>query len=341
MRVLPSLAIALLLGACTQKPATSEGPVSAPVRVQLPQPPDQGGFIRAIGRLEAAGEASLGFPVGGVVAAVDVRIGDRVRAGQMLARLDLTALDADVTQAKEQLVRARRDLERTQALVARQLVPRQQSDDARTQVEVASAALRSAGYTQRYGRIEAPADGVVLSRFVEPGEVVLPGQPVVRISSEGGSWLLTVQLADRDVAKIMPRAHATVTVDGAPGEEFKARVVRIGGQASATSGAIEVELQVLAAPERLRSGLVAKARIRGEGRDEMMVPVTAVLRAKDGKAWLMVVEDGLARQREVTLGEVLGGRVQVTRGLAPNDQVVIAGAAYVDDGAPVRILAAP
>jgi RND family efflux transporter MFP subunit len=309
--------------------------------VQFPQPAADAAAIRAIGRLEAAGETSLGFPVGGVVAAVEVEIGDRVRAGQLLARLDLTALDADVAQAGEQLARARRDLARTEALVARQLVPRQQGDDARTQVEVAAAGLRSAGYSQRYGRIEAPADGVVLSRFVEPGEVVLPGQPVVRTSSQGGSWLLPVQLADRDAAAIQPGAPATVTVDGAPGLAFEARVLRIGGQASATSGAIEVELQVLASPAQLRSGMVAKAYIRQDAGDELMIPVAAVLRADDGKAWLMVVEDGLARQREVALGEVRGESVQVMRGLSPEDQVITAGAAYVDDGAPVRILAAP
>jgi RND family efflux transporter MFP subunit len=309
--------------------------------VQAPQPAAAADVIRAIGRLEAAGETSLGFPVGGVVATVEVEIGDRVRAGQLLARLDLTALDADVAQAREQLTRAQRDLARTETLVARQLVPRQQRDDARTQVEVAAAALRSAGYTQRYGRIEAPADGVVLSRFVEPGEVVLPGQPVVRTSSQGAAWLLPVQLADRDAAVIQPGAPATVTLDGAPGAEFEARVLRIGGQASATSGAIEVELQVLAAPERLRSGMVGKARIRQDAGDELMVPVAAVLRADDGKAWLMVVDGGLARQRDVVLGELRGDQVQVKRGLSPKDLVIVAGAAFVDDGAPVRILAAP
>lgn len=283
----------------------------------------------------------LGFASGGVVAAVEVDTGDRVRSGQVLARLDTAALDAAVLQSRAQLAQARRDLARAERLVARQLVPTQQRDDARTTVEVADAALRSASYAQRYGLVVAPGNGVVLARLAEPGEVVSAGQPVLGISSEGEAWILAVEVADRDAAALAEGASATVAFDGAPGREFKASVQRIGGQAGANTGAIRVELQVVAAPGELRSGLVGKARIRRGAAPGLVVPASAVLDARDGKGWLMLAVDGRAQRREVALGEVTEGAVAVTAGLSTSDRVIVAGAAFLDDGAAIRVVAAP
>lgn len=331
----------LLLVACAGPAPAPEAPAAAPVRVEAPASSDPEATVRAIGRLEAAGEADLGFASTGVVAAVLVDTGDRVRAGQVLARLDTAALDAGVLQTGEQVAQARRDLARTELLLARQLVPAQQRDDARTKLEVAGAALRTAQFAQRYGRIVAPGDGVVLARLAEPGEVVGAGQPVLRTSSEGEAWILAVEVADRDAAAIEPGAPASVSFDGAPGRGFEATVQRIGGQAGAGSGAIRVELQVAAAPGELRSGLVGKARIRRSVASGWVVPASAVLDARGGKGWLMVAEEGRARRREVVLGEVTENTVNVLGGLSGTDRVIVAGAAFLDDGAAIRVVTAP
>lgn len=325
--------------------------------------------VRAIGRLEAAEEANVGFASAGVVAAVGVEIGDRVRAGQVLARLDSTALDANVAQARENVAQARRDLIRLRSLNERQLIARQQYDDAATRVDLAEAAARSAGYAQRYGRIVAAADGVVLARLAEPGEVVTAGQPVLRLSSEGEGWQLNVELADRDGAQIRPGDDAEVEIDAAPGKRFPARVVRVGGSANARSGAIAVQLRVLAPEAGLRSGLVAKARLRLPEQRISAVPVSALVEADLGRGVVYVAEPaagGLlrARRREVRLGELRDGMrhegvqqegtqddgmqhdgmqhegmIEIVAGLPADAQVIVAGAAFLRDGDIVRRLA--
>ncbi len=314
--------------------------------------------VRAIGRLEAAEEANAGFVSAGVIAAVEVEIGDRIRAGQVLARLDTTALDANVAQARDHLAQARRDLVRLRSLNERQLIARQQYDDAATRVDLAEAAARSAGYAQRYGRIVAAADGVVLARLAEPGEVVTAGQPVLRLSGEREGWQLTVELADRDGAQIQPGDEAEVEIDAAPGQRFPARIVRVGGSASARSGAIAVELRVIAPKASLRSGLVAKARIRLPGQRMSAVPVSALVEADLGRGIIFIAEPaagGLlrARRHEVRLGELRGGMphegmqqegmqeegmIEIVAGLPADAQVVVAGAAFLRDGETVRRL---
>lgn len=341
-RLFPSLlAASLLLGACS----TAETPASSasapkPVEVAAPQPTPEGETVSGIGRLEAAEEAALAFTSAGVVAAVEVDIGDRVRAGQTLARLDSTVLDANVRDATEQAAQAKRDLVRVEGLVARQLVARQQLDDARTRVDVAEARLRSAGFGQRFGKIIAAADGTVLARLAEPGEVVAAGQPVLRVSGGGEGWVLPVLLADRDGLKVAEGAAAEVRFDAFVGEALPAVVSRVAGEASASSGGIVVELTLASSALPLRSGLVGKARIRvAEAPAGLRVPASALVDADRGVGRVFVVENGQAREREVRVGEVGVDGVQVLAGLADTDALVVGGAGALRDGD--AVLASP
>ena len=354
------LALALSSAACTRDAppaASTDGPPVRTVVLAQPRSVAVERTVRAIGRLEAGEESDLGFISPGVIARIEVDIGDRVAAGQVLARLDTTALDAGAAQARDQLAQARRDLERMRGLIARRLVAQQQYDDAQTRVEVAASALSAARYGQRYGRIVAAAPGVVLARLAEPGEVVAAGQPVLRVSAGGRDWRLPVEVADRDGAGIRVGDAAEVEIDAVPGLRFPARVARVGGQASARSGAIQVELQLEPPADadaetaaRLRSGLVARARLALREGEALQVPVTALLEADAGRGVLMVaVPDRAgtlrARRREVRL-DGLGtaepggtGGVRVAGGLPADARVIVAGAAFLQEGEAIRVAA--
>jgi RND family efflux transporter MFP subunit len=298
--------------------------------------------VTGIGRLEADAEAALGFTSAGVIAAIDVDIGDRVRAGQVLARLDATVLDAEAREAAEQVTRSTRDLARLEDLAQRQLVARQQRDDARTALEVAEARLRAARFGQRFGRLVAASDGTVLARLAEPGEVVAAGQPVLRVSGAAQGWVLPVTLADRDGLLVREGDQAEVRFDALPGRVLPATVARVAGEASATSGGIVVELAIAGGELPLRSGLVGKARITAkDGAAGWRIPTSALLEAGADGARVFVVENGVARLRSLTLGEVRADGVTVIEGLRESDAVVARGAAFLEEGEPVTLGARP
>lgn len=338
-RSLPILA-ALLLGACSNPPsAGSEAspPITAKrVDVVLPSRGEASVIASGIGRLKADNEAALAFTTAGVIASIDVDIGERVRVGQVLARLDSTVLDAAAREAGEQVAQAKRDVARAEGLVARQLVAGQQLDNAKTGLEVAEARLRAARFGQRFGRIVAATDGAVLARLAEPGEVVAAGQPVLRVSGDASGWVLPVTLADRDGLRVRPGASAEVRFDAVPGVALPAVVKRVAGEASATSGGIVIELAVAGQGVPLRSGLVGKARITmssdGVG---LRIPTSALLDADTDEARVFIVEKGHASLRSVRLGEVHANTVTVLDGLNADDAVVIGGAAFLAEGAPV------
>lgn len=292
--------------------------------------------IRATGVLGALEEADLAFTVGGLVREVTVRPGDRVRAGAVLARLDATPVEADLAAAEAALAKAERDLARAERLVADSVVARAVVDDARTARDAAAARVRAAGFARRTAVITAPADGVVLERRVDPGAVVSAGSAVLRVAASGAGSVFRVALPDRDVLRVQPGDAAEVTLDAAPGDVLRGRVVEVGAAPAARSGTW-VALVAVPGAAALPRGLTGTAVIRsGRAEPVRLVPVEAVVEAAADSAVVFVVQEGVARRRAVRIGGLEGGRVRVQDGLDAGARVIVAGAAYLVDGDTVQ-----
>ncbi|HSN69992.1 MAG TPA: efflux RND transporter periplasmic adaptor subunit [Steroidobacteraceae bacterium] len=343
--VAASLALATGCGR-TDVEATIE-PSRAPVRVALVEQADVSDRIEAVGRLETRDEYRLAFKIGGVIAAFEVDAGDKVTAGQVLARLEQTEIDAAVARASEAAVKARRDLDRGLRLQADDVIAPEQVEDLTTALRVAEADLRAARFDARYARIEAPADGLVLARLAEPSELVGPGQTVIVLASTASGWVLRTALADRDVVRLAEGAAASVTFDAFPGRTFAGRVSEIATLANPGTGTFDVEIGLDDTDPRFASGLVGRATLdlaadRGAAQ-ATLVPVAALFEADAGHATVFVVDEpaGLARAQRVPIGALSGDRVIVLGGLAPGARVVTEGGAWLDDAAPVTIVAGP
>jgi RND family efflux transporter MFP subunit len=346
-RILALLFALCVLPACSAADPPAPGTPAAaassaaarPVAVALPMPGAEPTRIRATGRLESADELRLSFKVAGVLASLAVDAGDRVAAGQVLAQLDPTETAAAVARAEQSLEKAQRDLTRAEEVFGRGLVSREQRDNAATARDIAAADLRSVRFNQQFARIVAPAAGRVKQRLAEAGEVIAAGQPVLTVSSESRGWLLRAAFADRDALRLAPGDAAEVRFDAMPGRRFEGRITRIAGQADAATGMIEVELALDAGDAPLRSGLLGKLAVAASADSAVLsIPVSALLQADGAEAQVLVVVDGRARLRRIALGAIGSGRVDVRDGLAADEQVIVAGAAFVDDGEAVRIV---
>jgi RND family efflux transporter MFP subunit len=339
---LTALAVSALAG-CGAHAQDADAPAPAPARPVVVAMPEVGGApvrVRATGRLESADELRLSFKVAGVLAEMAVDAGDNVRAGEVLARLDRTETAAALERATQALAKAERDLARAEEVFARGLVAKELRDNAATARDIAAADVRSARFNQQFAAITAPADGRVKSRLAEAGEVIAAGQTVITLASESRGWVLRAGLADRDALRLAVDAPAEVRIAALPGLRLPARVARIAGAADPASGMIEVEFAVQAGEAALRSGLVADVEaIPVDASIALSLPVSALIAADGAEGRVLVVEDGRARAREVVLGAAAAGRVEVRAGLAPDDAVIVGGAAYVDDGEAVRRVA--
>lgn len=337
------LAGALLAATGCGPEAPESAPPATPVRVvEAEQAPLSAG-IRAIGQVAPAEEVRLSFKVGGVLASMAVVQGERIRAGQRLASLAQDEVAAAASQARALLDKAERDLERGEALFAEEVATREQVQDLATARDVARAGLRSAEFTARFARVVAPADGIVLRRLAEPGELVAAGQPVLVVGNTGGGWIVRATFTDRDIVRMNIGDVAEATLDAFPGRRFSAAVTELASAADPQTGTYEVKLAIDPQGLRFVQGLVARLELPGvAGAAVTVVPVAALLEADGGRAVAFVVarvdEAEVARRVELTIGRAVGAQVEVLEGITSGDRVVTDGAAYLRDGEAVRIL---
>jgi RND family efflux transporter MFP subunit len=331
----------LLSSGCGRSARAAPAPDDGAVLVRLapvePGPVERP--IRATGVLEAKSEWDLAFKVGGVVSRVSVDEGARVRRGQLLAELDTTELAAGVAQAREGLLKARRDAERAALLASQDSAPRIAADDARTGVAVAEAALAAAEFSLRQARLVAPDDGWIDRRTLEPGEVVAPGRPVLHVSGRGRGFVVRAALADRDVLGLAPGTPAGVRLDARPGVELPGRVSEIARSAARGTGTYEVEIAVdpSSAGVPLLAGLTAKVRIARIVPAAGAVPLAAVVDGDGDAGAVFAVEGGRARRVPVSIAFLEGERAVLSGGVDGLVEVVTDGATRLADGARVRV----
>jgi RND family efflux transporter MFP subunit len=297
--------------------------------------------IVATGTVAPADVVALGFNIGGVIDRIAVDAGDGVRAGQTLAALDLREIDASLAKARSGAAKAERDLDRARRLYADSVVTLAQHQDAETAAELARADLESAAFNRRYAVIVAPAGGVVLRRAAEPGENISAGATVLVVGTHGAGRgnKLEIGLADRDAVSVRKGDPALARFDALPGREFAGRVTRIGAAADPVTGTYEVEI-ALDDAGALAAGLVGRAEIRpARGAPARLIPIEAVLEADgaDATVYILSADGKRAERRRVSIAFIEGSRVAVSGGLQGTSRVLTDGAAYLDDGAAVRV----
>lgn len=341
-------AVIALAGPATAVTAWADE-AAAPVKEQPPRPvavapavlAADAADIRASGLVAYKREVVLSFKVGGVVQDFAVDIGDQVKQGQPLARLDTAEIDAQWREVVANVEKAKRDVDRVAPLVGSGFAAQARLDDARTALKMAEANRDSVAFNRSLAEIRAPADGIVLSREVESGQIVPAGLTILTLGDYGSGRVVKVGIADRDVVKIRLGDPAQVRLPGI-GAPTTAHVSRIAPRGDMRTGAFMVELSLDDTGLSLPSGLVADVAIRPAGAAEtkvVMVPASAILEGFGAEGSVFVVDpaSSTVTRRRVAFGPLSGDNVTITDGLAPGEKVVSAGAGYLREGDRVQV----
>ncbi|MFP5306329.1 MAG: efflux RND transporter periplasmic adaptor subunit [Gammaproteobacteria bacterium] len=335
------IALMTALAACS--PAQS-GPADAPPRAVRVAAVTQGPAQRPVegsGVVAPADEARLAFKVGGIVDEIHVHAGDTVQAGQVLATLETTEIDAAVVQAREAYDKAQRDLARGRQLFEDDVLTQEQLDDLGTAAAVARSQLDAAEFNRRHAEIRAPADGRVLRRLAEPRELVSPGQPVLQVSSGGRGWVMKLGLPDRDFVDVRVGDAARVRFDAFPRREFAGRVSQRGGAADPRTGTFPIEIEIDAGDAALAAGLIGRAEIEvGNGETLDYVPLAALVEGSADSTLLFLYDDAsqTVAARRVPVAFLAGEQAALASALPADSRVVTDGAAYLHDGDAVRVV---
>jgi RND family efflux transporter MFP subunit len=338
--LIPLLLAPLALSGCTAadsqiRPSKEAIAVKlAPVTIETMAMP-----VLATGTLGPKEDIALSFKVGGVISRVLVHEGDRVQAGQLLAALDLGEIEPAVTRARTVAEKAARDLSRAQRLYADSVVSLEQLEDAKSGRDAAAAEYEAALFNRSHASIVAAADGVILRRYAEPGEVVNAGTPILALGSRAKGQVLRAGLADRDVVRLRLGDRAVVRFGALPERSFEGTVSEIAAAADAATGTYGIEVALPGAAS-LASGLVGTVEISPRaGAPVALVPVESVLEANgsDASVFTLSADGRTAERRPVRLAFLAGERVAVRSGLEGVQSVITEGAARLDAGDRVEV----
>lgn len=315
---------------------SAEAPREISVAVAAVEVADAAARYTGTTHLEAYGEAAVTARVGGEVLEILVEEGERVRAGQVLARLDGERLRLAMERANAELDKLRQGYRRNVALHERGLVSQGAFENLRYDLEALDSAARLARLQYGYTQIRAPIAGVVSGRKITVGTTVREDDVLFRVTGLD-DLVAYVHVPQKDLRRFAPGQQASLQMTAWEGESFPATVTRVSPTADPDSGTFRVTLAVPAADGRLRPGMFGKLDIVYEvHEDALLVPSVAVL-DEDSEAAVFVVDEGQARRRRVTTGLRTDGRTEVLSGLSAGERIVVVGQSGLREGAPVTI----
>lgn len=297
--------------------------------------------IHTSGRLASQSEKKLSFKIGGIIKNLFVDEGQKVTKGQVLAQLDQSEIQAQVTQARRGFEKAQRDFERAKKLFADSVATLEQFQDAKTGLEIAEATRGIAEFNFQYSEIHAPTSGRILKRLAEESELIGAGMPVFIFGSMSQNWIVRAGVSDRDIIRLQLGDSASVRFDAHPNGVFSGRVSEIAEFADPMSGTFEVEIEIDPTELKLISGFVASADIfpREEQR-YALVPIESLVEGegRDGFVYILADDGGTAQKVPVTISHILQKGVAIVSGLSGSETVITEGASYVQDGTRIHIV---
>lgn len=208
---------------------------------------------------------------------------------------------------------------------------------------IAESALKQAQANEQVARaklhntvIKATSAGILISRSVEQGNVVMAGK-ILMLLSPGGTTQLVVNIDEKNMRYLKLGQRALVAADAYPAQRFDAQLSYINPAVDATRGSVEVKLDVAAPPDFLRQDMTVSVDIEVARRADALTLALAAIRDGAGtEPWVMVIEDGHARRRTVKLGVRGDSRVEILEGLREGDQVLPATGVVIKEGKRVR-----
>ncbi len=304
------------------------------------------------GTLRAKREAAIRAEVGGTLLEVLAEAGQRVKEGQVLARVDdaslqqsLLAARSGVSAAKNGLQVAEANAARARTLAEAGAMAAQQAEQAeaaleavRAQLADAQARLSLAEQQAGKARVRAPFGGVVAQRQASAGDVVAPGAALFTVIDPSRLQLEGTIPAAR-LGEVKPGAPVEFSVTGFGDQRFGGEIERIAPSVDPATGQVRVYVDVRNEDGRLISGLYAQGRVAAASASALAVPVDAV-DASTAPPTVMRVEGGKAKRVPVELGirDDAAGQVAITSGVQKGDVLVLGSArATLAEGAPVRL----
>lgn len=233
--------------------------------------------IRLSGTVSPVHETRLSFKTGGIIKSINVDEGDRVKAGAVLATLNLDEIQAQVLQARVGFEKSERDYNRASALYRDTVGTLENLQNAATALEIAKASMVMAEHNLKYSTITAPSNGIILQKYGEENELASPGTPILYFASTSTQWILKVGLTDKDIVRVQLGDLANISMDAWPSKQLEGTISQIGDAPDAMTGLYTIEIIIQTKNLAIKPGFFARAEIIPSQKETYtLIPISAL-----------------------------------------------------------------
>ncbi len=360
LRAFPLLIVSLsvvsvFLNGCSQPPEPVQREVSRPVKTIVVEDPVTGGVRQFPARIDANKKAELSFRVAGSVQQLLVKEGDRVKSGQVVAKLDPKDYQILVNDRKATYDKARKNFNRAKELVDKGHISKADYDRLEAEFKNARAALEKVRQDLDYTVLKAPFAGIVAKRHIQEFEEIRPMQPIFDLQfidrldvkfNLPESVIRGLESSGGKRGHVRDQVKAFATFSGVPGERFPLTFKELATQADAKTQTYEVTYTMeRPADATVLPGMTATVTLDMtavlRGREQVfLLPVEAVVGdyKLDPIVWVVDERSMTVKSAPVHVRQMRGHWIEVTDGLKPGQRVVTAGAAFLQENMKVALL---
>lgn len=347
----------ILLSACggkEEQPKQEKTP-AVPVETAMAAA-SEANAVLASGQVESKHSVQISTRIMGTVTAVMVKLGDKVKKGQLLVRIssdDIQArrqqADAAIQQAQASLSNAQKDYERFTKLYQQQSASAKELDNVTLQYKSAKAQLDAAIQMRReaeaslgYAELRAPVAGVITQKWTETGNLANPGQPLLQIDDDA-DLRISADIAESDIGLLHQGQAATINVESA-GQTFSGTIKEISRATGIPGGTYKIKLSLPAGLKGLYPGMYAHINIplpassaATQGGQAILVPLSSLYQKDQLKGIYTISSENTAVLRWIRTGKTYGNQIEVLSGLSANERYIARYEGKLFDGAPVEI----
>ncbi|MDV7188220.1 efflux RND transporter periplasmic adaptor subunit [Lutibacter sp. TH_r2] len=333
-----------------EKTETQDNRPTVTVKVSSPSALD-GNFLNASGKVEAVQNANLSTRMMGFVNNIPVKVGDKVRKGQLLISInsaDINAqkaqVNASITEATAAYTNAEKDYNRFKALFNDASASQKEMDDMTANYQMAKARLEAANQMKNqvnaqlsYSNITAPFSGVVTGKFINKGDMANPGMPLISVEAPG-KYQVVAMVPESEITQIKSGTNVNVTIKST-GKVVKGKVTEVSTSAKNTGGQYLVKVVLDKTDVKLLSGMFTSVQfpVAKAVSNSTLIPTSALVKRGELIGVYVVSSSNTALLRWLRLGKTFGDKIEVLSGLNADEQFILSSEEKLINGAKLNI----
>lgn len=304
--------------------------------------------IPVSGQFTTDDEVMMSFKTTGIISKIFVKEGDAIKKGQLLATLNLTEIDASLQQTQLAFEKASRDLQRLNNLYNDSVATLEQVQNAKTTRDLTAQQLNTARFNRQYSEIRAEANGFVLRKLANEGQLVNSGNAVLQTNGAGaGKWILRAGITDQQWNAIQTGNPAEIMISSPGRQNISGKVTRKSESVDPSNGLFSIDITLNGDQKgKIAAGMFGNGVIMTTGHqtdksetETWSVPYEALMDGDGSSGFVFVTNDSkTAEKTKVVIAGVEKDHVIVSQGLEKSKLLIVSGSAYLTDKSAIQII---